>query len=159
MKISIFFTLFVSFSAMVRSSFCIAGEVPTPRQEIKYDASGPYKDLIGLWTGNLSPSQETRNYEFQRRNAANWDFKLYVTSVKDKDASGIYCWSVIGKIPADCRELKGTVDLVEDKLIFQWSERTLTLLHKEKVPDYHKVTYRRVGGEQFEGLAKKIEKQ
>ena len=137
--------------------FCVAGDVPVPKQEIKYDTT-PYTDLIGMWTGNLSASTDTKNYDYQHRKVISWDFSLYVLSVNDKMAKGIYCWSAVGATAPDCQEIKGTFDTVEDRQVFQWGERTLTLSRKAKAGDYHQVTFQKVGGGKYEALAKKMEK-
>jgi hypothetical protein len=152
-------TFLVIFLTLMSGSFCIAtGEVPAPKQEIKYDYSGPCKELIGMWTGTLGASQDTRRYDFQHRNVANWDFNLYVISVNDRVATGIYCWSAVGKAVPDCIDLKGTLEPDEDKLVFQWGEkRVLTIYRTPKVADYRLVIFQR-GEARFEGLAKKMEK-
>jgi hypothetical protein len=145
---------------LVFAFFSVAtGEVPAPKQEINYDHSGPCKDLIGMWTGNLSTPESSHNYVFQKnRTVTNWDFNLYVTSINDKTATGIYCWSFVGKAAPGCTEVKGTFDPGDDKLVFQWGERTLTLFRKPKAGDFHQAIFQKSGGGQFEGLAKKMEK-
>jgi hypothetical protein len=139
------------------ASFCVAGDVPVPKQEIKYDNTGPYSDLIGMWTGNLSASTDSKGYDYQHRNAISWDFSLYVIYANDKTAKGIYCWSAVGTTAPDCREINGTFDTAEGRQVFQWGERTLTLSRKAKAGDYHQVTFQKVDGGKYEALAKKKE--
>ena len=158
MKIILFTLMLAIYINLTLAAYCLAGEVPVPKQAIAYDYSGAYKDLIGMWTGNLSASQDTSNYEFQRRKTINWDFSLYVISVDDKTAKGIYCWSAVGTMTPDCREINGTFDTAEDRQVFQWGERTLTLSRKAKAGDFHQVTYQKVGGGKYEALARKMEK-
>jgi hypothetical protein len=150
-------TVTIIFLTQTFVSSCFAtGEVPVPKQEMKYDYSGPYKDLIGMWIGNLKAPEKSH---FTRSSLAstNWDFSLYIISAIEQKATGIYCWSAVGNVVPDCREVVGTIDTGADKVLFQWGERTLTLSMKEKVKGYYQVMYKNAGGEQFEGLAKKNE--
>ena len=154
-------TLLVIVLALLIASICYADGVPAPKQEIKYDQSGPCKEMIGMWSGNLSTPESSHNYVFTKkaRTVTNWDFNLYVTSASDKTATGIYCWSAVGKTAPGCTEVKGTFDPGDDKLVFQWGERMLTLFRKPKVGDFHQVIFQRSGIGQFEGLARKKEKE
>jgi hypothetical protein len=110
-----------------------------------------------MWTGNLSASTDTKSYDYQHRKAVSWDFSLYVISANDKTAKGIYCWSAVGATKPDCHEINGTFDTVEDRQVFQWGDRTLTLSRKAKAGDYHQATFQKVGGGKYEALAKKKE--
>jgi hypothetical protein len=123
-----------------------AGEVPAPKQEIKYDYSGPYKHLIGFWSGNL------RNPYWKNANVPNWDFDLYVISIIEGKSSGFYCWGAVGNVVPGCRMVAGTVDPVEEKLIFQWDDKVIKLLRTQKV------IYQKSGGIAYEGMATKFEK-
>jgi hypothetical protein len=137
---------------------CFAtGEVPVPKQEIKYDYSGPNKELIGMWTGNLK-APEISHFTRSSLASTNWDFSLYIISAIGQKAAGVYCWSAVGNVAPDCREVEGIIDTGSDKVVFRWGERTFTLSMKEKVKGYYQVMYNKVGGGQFEGLAKKNEK-
>jgi hypothetical protein len=139
------------------ASFCVAGDVPVPKQEINYDNSGPYADLVGMWTGNLRASTDTKSYDYQHRKVISWDFSLYVISANDKTAKAIYCWSAVGATAPDCREINGNFDTAEDRQVFQWGDRVLTLSQKAKAGDFHQVTFQKVGGGKYEALAKKKE--
>ena len=157
MRIILITSLLAIYVNLIFASFCVAGDVPVPQQEIKYDKTGTSMELIGMWTGNLSASTDTKSYDYQHRNAISWDFSLYVISANDKMAKGIYCWSAVGATAPDCREINGTFDPAEDRHVFQWGERMLTLSRKAKAGDYHQVTYQKVGGGKYETLAKKKE--
>jgi hypothetical protein len=150
-------TLIAIYFSLTLASFSVAGDVPVPKQDIKYDNAGPYAELVGMWTGNLSASTDFKGYDYQHRNAISWDFSLYVISANDKTAKGIYCWSAVGTTAPDCREINGTFDTAEGRQVFQWGERTLTLSRKAKAGDYHQVTFQKVGGGKYEALAKKKE--
>ena len=153
-KFALFFGVFI---ALTFVSYCLAAEdIPAPKQVIKYDYSGPYNDLIGMWSGGLSTPESSHNYDYQHKYHTHWYFNLYVISITVKAATAIYCWSAVGKFQPDCRELKGILNPIEDKLVFTWGERILTLLHKQKVGDLHQIIYQKSNDAQFEGLAKKM---
>jgi hypothetical protein len=49
--------ILVIFLTLESGSGCFAaGAIPAPKQDIIFDYSGPCKDLIGFWSGNLRDS-------------------------------------------------------------------------------------------------------
>ena len=125
---------------------CFAtGEVPVPKQEILYENTGPHNELVGKWAGNLKLSIYSQAY------APNWDFSLYVISINEEKAKGIYCWAGDKGKPG-CQKVEGTMYPAEGKLVFHWGERVITLNRTGKV------TFQKSGGVPFEGLATKVEK-
>ena len=144
-------------AGLVLVSSCLAtGEVPTPKQAVTFDYSGQYKDLIGQWTGDLSYHRIGYSRSMGYYNDTNWKFRIYVTSIGEKNATGVYCWSAVDKFEPGCRKVEGTFDPVEEKVVFNWSERTLTLMRSILVGDYHRVYFQKSGERPCEGMAQKV---
>jgi hypothetical protein len=73
MRLIFITTLLAIYVNLTLAYVCVAGDVPVSKQDIKYDNTGPYAELVGMWTGNLSAFTDAKGYDYQHRKTISWD--------------------------------------------------------------------------------------